>query len=449
MATEGISSGPMQTPVGTAGTKLETYTETRYNIDSNGNIDPKSVKTEILYNNSTIPGVKNWVPAAASTDGGKTWDTTSKRYQKLDGTPVFGPEAQKSLKEGALRTTTNQQIQIAATKAKLKPEQTKVLSDAAKSNASDTGTDEQALQKFRDSEGLKSTSGTRDNFKQNGVLIYPNDLASTKQDIIKFDMLKYVPRQFSKETFGLSSRARELDKKGELIDSIGTVVLPIPSGISDTNAVNWGGEGMNALEAAMADVALTGISEGLEAGGDRFKTQLEKLQQYAGAGGVAAKAAFAGAATGVQGLLTRTTGAIINPNFELLFQGPTLRPFSFTFKMSARNESEAKTIISILRFFKQGMAPQRSNSNLFLKSPHTFKIRYIHRPKGENAEHPYIGKIKECALQSFTVNYTPEGQYATFHDGVLVSYEMTMQFQELEPVFNDDYPDDNDASIGY
>jgi len=116
--------------------------------------------------------------------------------------------------------------------------------------------------------------------------------------------------------------------------------------------------------------------------------------------------------------------------------------------MSARNDTEAKTIIKIIRFFKQGMSPQKSSSNLFLKSPHTFKIRYLLRGQNGN-EHPYIGKIKECALQSFTVNYTPEGQYATFRDGVLVSYEITMQFQELEPIFNSDYPNDNDASIGY
>jgi hypothetical protein len=37
------------------------------------------------------------------------------------------------------------------------------------------------------------------------------------------------------------------------------------------------------------------------------------------------------------------------------------------------------------------------------------------------------------------VSYTPEGQYATFQDGAMVSYQITMQFQELEPIFNEDY----------
>jgi hypothetical protein len=40
------------------------------------------------------------------------------------------------------------------------------------------------------------------------------------------------------------------------------------------------------------------------------------------------------------------------------------------------------------------------------------------------------------------VSYTPEGQYATFNDGAMVSYQITMQFQELEPIFNEDYTND-------
>jgi hypothetical protein len=123
---------------------------------------------------------------------------------------------------------------------------------------------------------------------------------------------------------------------------------------------------------------------------------------------------------------------------ELLFNGPTLRPFNFTFKLASRSEKESETIRSIIRFFKQGMAPIRTQSNLFLKAPHTFQMQYLHR--GE--EHKFLNQFKECALQSFSVSYTPEGQYATFQDGAMVSYQITMQFSELEPVFNDDYTND-------
>ena len=105
-------------------------------------------------------------------------------------------------------------------------------------------------------------------------------------------------------------------------------------------------------------------------------------------------------------------------------------------------------IRKIIRFFKQGSAAQKSESNLFLKSPHTFQIEYLHKGK----PHTYLNKFKECALQSFGVSYTPEGQYATFNDGAMVSYQISMQFQELDPIFNEDYTalDQNkDTEIGF
>ena len=149
--------------------------------------------------------------------------------------------------------------------------------------------------------------------------------------------------------------------------------------------------------------------------------------------------------TGAQ-LLTRTTGMIMNPNMELLFQGPSLRPFSFSFKLSPRSPEEAKSVIKIIRFFKQGMAPISTDSNLFLKSPNTWQLQYL---EGGQNEHKYLNKFKECALQSLNVEYTPDGNYATFEDGVMTAYNMTMTFQEIEPIFSSDYENESDDSIGF
>ena len=85
------------------------------------------------------------------------------------------------------------------------------------------------------------------------------------------------------------------------------------------------------------------------------------------------------------------------------------------------------------------MAAIRTKSNLFLKSPHTFRLEYKYRGEGRNIEHPYLNKFKECALRGLTVNYTPNGNYSTLNDGVMMSYQIGMEFSELEPVFNDDY----------
>jgi len=268
-------------------------------------------------------------------------------------------------------------------------------------------------------------------------IVYPLGLGNSKQDIITFNMLKYEPKKF--QGLGFSER-------NSLRNSIGSVILPVPGGIQDANSVNWGSSDMNPLEIALASMSLGFITEGGQGLVDASKSVAEGAKAGAGDAKTAIAAAFASQATGARDLLTRTTGAIINPNMELLFKGPQLRPFTFTFKMSARSQDEAKNIIKIIRFFKQGMAPIQTASNIFLKSPHTFRIQY--KLRGET-DHPYIGKIKECALQSCGVQYTPEGTYATYHDGVMASYQMTLTFSELEPVFNNDYEDDNDQSIGF
>ena len=94
--------------------------------------------------------------------------------------------------------------------------------------------------------------------------------------------------------------------------------------------------------------------------------------------------------------------------------------------------------------FKQSMAPQRSEASLFLKAPNTYKLQFL---EGSSREHKFLPKIKECAMTGFNVNYTPDGNYATFETGHMVSYSITMGLQELEPIFSRDYGSGNE--IGY
>ena len=279
---------------------------------------------------------------------------------------------------------------------------------------------------------MKEHKKTRRSF---GDFRYPIDM-DPNQDVMKFTMLKYETKDLMTDgTFGFGNRNRVGPEGGAR--ATGTVVLPIQSGIKDQNAADWGDNKMNAVDAAKASVALGLL------GDDNESNAIEKVAGAIGSNSAAAKEGikqlFAAKAAGVTGLLQRTRGATINPNLELLFNEPTLRPFSFSFKLSARSKKEAESIVRIIRFFKQGMAPIRTESNLFLLAPHTFQIHYLLRGSGE---HPFIGKMKECALLNMTTDYTPENNYSTLKDGVMTSYTITMEFKELEPIFNDDYESD-------
>jgi hypothetical protein len=278
---------------------------------------------------------------------------------------------------------------------------------------------------------IKEVKKTRRTF---GEYRYPINM-DKNQDVMKFTMLKYETKDLMKGgTFGFGNRDRVGPEGGAR--STGTVVLPIQSGIKDQNAADWGDNKMNAVDAAKASVALGLLGDESEA--DAVGKVAEAIGSNSAAAKEGIKQLFAAKAAGVTGLIKRTKGATINPNLELLFNEPTLRPFSFSFKLSARSKLEAETIVKIIRFFKQGMAPIRTESNLFLLAPHTFQIHYLLRGAGE---HPYIGKMKECALLNMTTDYTPENNYSTLKDGFMTSYTITMEFKELEPIFNDDYED--------
>ena len=305
--------------------------------------------------------------------------------------------------------------------------------------ANPNGADPAASVPAGPAESGKAAGGTKTGANSFGDFVYPEGIRNSEQDVIKFTMLEYKPSGVG--AFQPAGQSDRKTKNGIPVDRtiLGSVVLPIPNNISDTNSMDWGSNSMNALEAGLAAAAFTGITGGIGKGVETLGAGFQ-----AGAEDPATKrafgAAFAGAAVGGNSaaILSRADGTVINPNLELLFNGPQLRPFNFTFKLAAREKRESEQIIKILNFFKRGSSAIKTESNLFLKAPHTFSIQYLHMGQ-DGEDHPFIGRIKECALQSITTSYTPEGQYATFNDGVMVSYQITMQFQELEPIFNSDY----------
>ena len=101
-------------------------------------------------------------------------------------------------------------------------------------------------------------------------------------------------------------------------------------------------------------------------------------------------------------------------------------------------------IAKIIRMFKQSMAPQKSKKGLFLKAPNIYKLQFN---QGKD-RHKFLPKIKECALNNCAVNYTPDGGYMTYDNSAMVAVEMSLSFQEMEPIYNNDMGQTDD-SIGY
>ena len=244
-----------------------------------------------------------------------------------------------------------------------------------------------------------------------------------------------------------------------------TILLPIPSNISDTNASSFGDSRLNSIAGAAAAGVVNAIGTGEDfinaEGGVDLQGGLNALGNVAGRalsnvtdaaggpGGVQRFVSrfFASAALSQVNvnltpdqILARTEGKILNPNLELLFNGPTLRTFRFSFKFNPRSEEESKEVKGIIRCLKRNSAPKVSSAgdtinSTFLRTPSVFELTY----KQGTSPHSFLNRFKQCFLESVSVNYTGSNTYATYDDGTPVSMIMNLTFKEIEPIYDIDY----------
>ena len=286
---------------------------------------------------------------------------------------------------------------------------------------------------------------------------YPYKKISSSDDYLMVEILEYIPPGLTTQpgSFALNTSDQTYNQTTKII---GSIILPIPDAISDNNAADWGEGSMGPIEAAAASVAtktISDLSEFTKSG----KEVLDKLRGTlnSATGQSAIQMGFASAAIKAvlgkpsgQKYLERGAGITFNQNVELLFSGLKLRQsFGFAYDMVPRSQKEAIEIKNIIRAFKKYSAVRKGNdlgaaAGLFLKAPHVFRIRYM---SGSNP-HPFLNKFKICALPAMAVNYTGSGTYATYSDATPVHINLSLQFQELTPIFYEDYQD-TDTTVGY
>ena len=345
-----------------------------------------------------------------------------------------------------------------------KSEQKKVDFDLSKDNTASVGDQEGSLD---GSEPVEDYSGkfNLDNIKVDiprdpeGFFIgrYPiNQKDTSNFDFLKITCYDYEPGLMSGNIDSNLFKIKDIDKR--IKKRRGVVSLPMQPGISEANSVGWGDDQLNPLQIAGASTAVnTMTSLGNALSGQGF--DLSGLLQTTGGTLSAAasaigedtiKAYFAGEAIGAN-IIGRSTGLSINNNLEVLFNGPNLRSFSYNYRFTPREPKEADKIKQIIRFFKKQMAPKRSTSRIFLKSPNVFKLKYTYK-NGDS--HPFLNNIKICALNNFTVDYTPDGSYSTYEDdggrgdGSMTSYQVSLGFMEMTPIYNDDFWNDDEGKEG-
>ena len=329
--------------------------------------------------------------------------------------------------------------------------------------------------------------------KQGGVLRFPAESLTQHTDYLQIDIERYAEigrNNYISDTGGSSryvignrrqnragmTQAANLSRRPLIND--GTILLPIPSNVQDSNNVQYGESKMNGLQAAGISAAegitrnffdlvkgdIKGIDFKNEATtegkilGDKIKAGLggDPTTAAAVAGDILTKQLTASAANVFDAnvtanqLLARASGEIINPNLEILFSDVTIRNFQFRYKLTPRNKYESEQIKLIIRAFKRNMAPQAIGSDgasdFFLRTPNVFKLRY----RSGNRDHPFLNKFKQCFLSDMQTNYTGEGVYSTYDDGTPVSILLSLSFKEIQPIYDIDYEEfPGTGGVGY
>ena len=313
------------------------------------------------------------------------------------------------------------------------------------------------------------------------TLAYPYDL-DRNQDHLKIVQYEYQ-RPAANATYASSPNASV--RKGQPYGKYtGGVLLPMPK-VSDSNGAEWGKSDLNVFGLGVAglggsvlkdiendtvvgstlfgDLASKigiggkGAFEDEDQEADRLRQNLLtgvpsdrfKPKDTALAGlGIATQelSKLAGVDISADEFLARSTGRILNPNAELLFQGPVLRDFGFKFLMVARSEAEAKMIRRIIRFFKIGSAPIHLGGPALLRTPNIFQLEY----KAGSKTLDTVNRFNEMALRTITVDYAPDGFWSAYQDSHPVAVVMSLQFSELRPIYQREHEDPSlENSVGY
>ena len=429
MAAKTATSKIAPVVVGSGQGKSTTYISTKVTGTEN-----KGAFTSELIQSDNASGGGQKTISSRDSNGNITWNNDASNKIKLNES-VFKKASNNQISSLAnqLATTAVEKQGLNAASGKSNQDNTNGNTDSSQSKPTP---------KVQDKTGGLSGSGEASDVPRNSYergLCYPTTMRRNLQDNLKIDVIKFLPKTIK----GGISGAR-VDAKGNKGATIGTVILPIPGSVQDGNKTDWGSGSMTPVDMAKANVVKSLLGdEGGSAAGQEIENVMNQAQTEPMMN-EGLKTFFTEQLTGTTDLLSRTTGSVMNPNMELLFKGPALRAFSFSWKMSPRDEKESIVIAKIIRMFKQSMAPQKTESGLFLKAPSIYKLTF---QKGAG-DHKFLPKMKECALNDCAVNYTPDGGYMTYDNAAMVAVEMTLSFQEMEPIYNNDMGLTDD-SIGY
>lgn len=278
---------------------------------------------------------------------------------------------------------------------------------------------------------------------ENAPIVFPSDLGSNYY--ISFNAFNH-----DIERPGNLQRTFQFKK---------SINLPLPSNLSDSYSADYNSDNLyfvgNAIRQGLTELSSGpgGIVGGLgnidaNSVGKGAASAMEYLKNNKGNLGAAIGALALQGMGGPIGAAAKSSFQVAaNPFPVMIFQGTKLKPpFTFDFNLYPESYEEAKTIKTIVGFFRREMLPETFPGNsAILKTPSVFEI--VMYPKS-----PTLRRFKRCVLTNMIVNYSPNGlsflsDNNSKDDPAPVSTSISLTFQEIEVWLADDYETTESSSF--
>jgi len=244
-----------------------------------------------------------------------------------------------------------------------------------------------------------------------------------------------------------------------------TVCLPLPNELNDNTGVDYDNQNLEAVGDIINGAAVSGVgSAALRNSGALLTGGLGKFAkgfQAGGGKGVAGAItkAIGGAIEGiipdaaqVTSAIQQSMGLAPNPNPSVMFRGPQLREFTYTWTIFPDNATQSAALRLMIKNIKQRVLPKAGSSDeaAVLEYPNMVQINFFPWDSA-GGNNPWgwgdntIIKIKKCVIKSFNVNYTPTNVPAFFDSKDAgnfphpVATNITITLQEIEYMLADDW----------
>jgi hypothetical protein len=204
------------------------------------------------------------------------------------------------------------------------------------------------------------------------------------------------------------------------------IALHVPNQLSVRYGVQWSDDDTSAL--AMANAGGTEILKAISG---------DKKSDVTGVGAsIIANIALAKGPNAAGN--SAALGIAANPKKEQVFKGVDFRTFSFEYQFFPRDVDEANNVLRIIEEFKYHMHPEFKDTNNFVYIyPSEFDIMYFVNGK----ENKKLHRHTSCVLTDLNINYTPNGLFTTFPNGMPTQINMSLSFRELALLTKDKVKD--------